>query len=214
MPIGTNIRVYSFAIGIVGDAGVRGTAQQPRLYVGMILILIFAEVLGKYSTLHQSSHGLRSNHRPHDRSVRIDCRSSHELPLESRLQLSSTSSRTTTGLLEPAAPCIPDSRRAVLSRAIPDPDPDQPSTMFFFSISPQCVGGRRGTGVEQERNKKISAIINSFDLRKGFLFLINGSRWYVESGERGVSLEHWESSLPSLSGLVRLWVDIGLAYIA
>jgi V-type H+-transporting ATPase proteolipid subunit len=36
-----------FAIGIVGDAGVRGTAQQPRLYVGMILILIFAEVLGK-----------------------------------------------------------------------------------------------------------------------------------------------------------------------
>ena len=38
-----------FAIGIVGDAGVRGTAQQPRLYVGMILILIFAEVLGTSS---------------------------------------------------------------------------------------------------------------------------------------------------------------------
>src|SRR3954453_16855220 len=36
-----------FAIGIVGDAGVRGTAQQPKLFVGMILILIFAEVLGK-----------------------------------------------------------------------------------------------------------------------------------------------------------------------
>lgn len=35
-----------FAIGIVGDAGVRGSAQQPRLFVGMILILIFAEVLG------------------------------------------------------------------------------------------------------------------------------------------------------------------------
>lgn len=41
----------SFAIGIVGDAGVRGTAQQPRLYVGMILILIFAEVLGKISDI-------------------------------------------------------------------------------------------------------------------------------------------------------------------
>merc|ERR1712193_130389 len=27
------------AIGIVGDAGVRATAQQPRLFVGMILIL-------------------------------------------------------------------------------------------------------------------------------------------------------------------------------
>jgi V-type H+-transporting ATPase proteolipid subunit len=37
-----------FAIGIVGDAGVRGTAQQPRLFVGMILILIFAEVLGMF----------------------------------------------------------------------------------------------------------------------------------------------------------------------
>merc|ERR1712080_658224 len=30
-----------FAIGIVGDSGVRGTAQQPELFVGMILILIF-----------------------------------------------------------------------------------------------------------------------------------------------------------------------------
>ena len=40
------LMVCSFAIGIVGDAGVRGTAQQPRLFVGMILILIFAEVLG------------------------------------------------------------------------------------------------------------------------------------------------------------------------
>ncbi|CAG7949257.1 unnamed protein product [Penicillium nalgiovense] len=40
-----------FAIGVVGDAGVRGTAQQPRLYVGMILILIFAEVLGLYGLI-------------------------------------------------------------------------------------------------------------------------------------------------------------------
>ncbi|KAI9566211.1 vacuolar ATP synthase 16 kDa proteolipid subunit [Boletus coccyginus] len=40
-----------FAIGIVGDAGVRGTAQQPRLYVGMVLILIFAEVLGLYGLI-------------------------------------------------------------------------------------------------------------------------------------------------------------------
>ncbi|KAH8372096.1 hypothetical protein KR093_010101, partial [Drosophila rubida] len=39
------------AIGIVGDAGVRGTARQPRLYVGMILILIFAEVLGLYGLI-------------------------------------------------------------------------------------------------------------------------------------------------------------------
>ncbi|KAL3447587.1 vacuolar ATP synthase 16 kDa proteolipid subunit [Aspergillus insuetus] len=40
-----------FSIGIVGDAGVRATAQQPRVYVGMILILIFAEVLGLYGLI-------------------------------------------------------------------------------------------------------------------------------------------------------------------
>ncbi|KAL2680829.1 V-type proton ATPase 16 kDa proteolipid subunit [Fusarium euwallaceae] len=40
-----------FAIGIVGDAGVRASAQQPRLYVGMVLILIFAEVLGLYGVI-------------------------------------------------------------------------------------------------------------------------------------------------------------------
>eukprot|EP00960_Hanusia_phi_P061881 764966-Hanusia_phi.AAC.2 len=38
------------AIGIVGDAGVRATAQQPKLFVGMILILIFAEALGMSGT--------------------------------------------------------------------------------------------------------------------------------------------------------------------
>merc|ERR1711865_444004 len=35
-----------FAIGIVGDAGVRANARQPKLFVGIILILIFAEALG------------------------------------------------------------------------------------------------------------------------------------------------------------------------
>ncbi len=40
-----------FAVGVVGDAGVRGTGQQPRLFVGMILILIFAEVLGLYGLI-------------------------------------------------------------------------------------------------------------------------------------------------------------------
>jgi V-type H+-transporting ATPase proteolipid subunit len=36
------------AIGIVGDAGVRAVGQQEKLFVGMILILIFAEALGLY----------------------------------------------------------------------------------------------------------------------------------------------------------------------
>lgn len=39
------------AIGIVGDAGVRANAQQPKLFVGMILILIFAEALGLYGLI-------------------------------------------------------------------------------------------------------------------------------------------------------------------
>jgi V-type H+-transporting ATPase proteolipid subunit len=46
LSVGLSGMAAGFAIGIVGDAGVRGTAQQPRLFVGMILILIFAEVLG------------------------------------------------------------------------------------------------------------------------------------------------------------------------
>ncbi len=32
------------AIGMVGDVGTRALGQQPKLFVGMILILIFAEV--------------------------------------------------------------------------------------------------------------------------------------------------------------------------
>lgn len=40
-----------FAIGVVGEAGVRGFSQQPRLFMGMILILIFAEVLGLYGAI-------------------------------------------------------------------------------------------------------------------------------------------------------------------
>lgn len=39
------------AIGIVGDAGVRANAQQPKLFVAMILVLIFAEALGLYGLI-------------------------------------------------------------------------------------------------------------------------------------------------------------------
>ncbi|XP_043840818.1 V-type proton ATPase 16 kDa proteolipid subunit-like [Dromiciops gliroides] len=49
--VGLSELAAGFAIGIVGDAGVRGTAQQPQLFVGMILILIFAEVLGLYGLI-------------------------------------------------------------------------------------------------------------------------------------------------------------------
>ena len=51
LSVGLSGLAAGFAIGIVGGAGVRGTAQQPRLFVGMILILIFAEVLGLYGLI-------------------------------------------------------------------------------------------------------------------------------------------------------------------
>lgn len=51
LAVGLSGLAAGYAIGVVGDAGVRGTAQQPRLFVGMILILIFAEVLGLYGLI-------------------------------------------------------------------------------------------------------------------------------------------------------------------
>nr|POF07081.1 v-type proton atpase 16 kda proteolipid subunit 2 [Quercus suber] len=40
-----------YAIGIVGDSGVRAYMQQSRIFVGMVLILIFGEVLGLYGLI-------------------------------------------------------------------------------------------------------------------------------------------------------------------
>jgi V-type H+-transporting ATPase 16kDa proteolipid subunit len=40
-----------YAIGIVGDMGVRSYMQQSRIFVGMVLILIFGEVLGLYGLI-------------------------------------------------------------------------------------------------------------------------------------------------------------------
>merc|ERR1712146_496871 len=51
LAVGLSGLAAGMAIGIVGDAGVRATAQQPRLFVGMILILIFAEALGLYGLI-------------------------------------------------------------------------------------------------------------------------------------------------------------------
>jgi len=40
-----------YAVGLVGDAGVRAFVHQPRVFVGMVLMLIFAEVLGLYGLI-------------------------------------------------------------------------------------------------------------------------------------------------------------------
>jgi len=58
------------AIGVVGDAGVRANGQQPRLYVPMILVLIFGEALGLYGLivaliLSQSSQGCTAAYPPY-----------------------------------------------------------------------------------------------------------------------------------------------------
>lgn len=39
------------AIGVVGDSLTRASAEQPKLFVGMVLILIFAEALGLYGLI-------------------------------------------------------------------------------------------------------------------------------------------------------------------
>jgi len=39
------------AIGVAGDAGVRAYAQTDEIFVGMILILIFAEAIGLYGLI-------------------------------------------------------------------------------------------------------------------------------------------------------------------
>ena len=39
------------AIGVAGDAGVRAFAQSDGIFVGMILILIFAEAIGLYGMI-------------------------------------------------------------------------------------------------------------------------------------------------------------------
>ncbi|CAG8486997.1 1640_t:CDS:2 [Paraglomus occultum] len=51
LAVGLSGMAAGYTIGIVGDACVRGYAQQPRLFVTMVLILIFAEVLGLYGLI-------------------------------------------------------------------------------------------------------------------------------------------------------------------
>ena len=40
-----------YAIGVVGDVGVRAVAQQEKLFIGMVLVLIFAEAIGLYGMI-------------------------------------------------------------------------------------------------------------------------------------------------------------------
>ncbi|KAJ5107786.1 vacuolar ATPase proteolipid subunit c [Penicillium angulare] len=51
LSVGLTGLAAGYTIGTVGDAGVRAYMQQSRVYVGMILILIFGEVLGLYGLI-------------------------------------------------------------------------------------------------------------------------------------------------------------------
>lgn len=51
LAVGVSGMAAGIAIGVVGEAGVRASAQQPKLFVAVILILIFAEVLGLYGLI-------------------------------------------------------------------------------------------------------------------------------------------------------------------
>ena len=55
LSVGLTGLAAGYAIGIVGDVGVRSYMQQSRIFVGMVLILIFGEVLGLYGSVYQPS---------------------------------------------------------------------------------------------------------------------------------------------------------------
>lgn len=59
LSVGLTGLAAGYAIGIVGDMGVRSYMQQSRIFVGMVLILIFGEVLGLYGSVHVYSRKLR-----------------------------------------------------------------------------------------------------------------------------------------------------------
>ncbi|MCJ1225159.1 v-type proton ATPase 16 kDa proteolipid subunit 2 [Toensbergia leucococca] len=51
LSVGLSGLAAGYVIGIVGDMGVRSYMQQSRIFVGMVLILIFGEVLGLYGLI-------------------------------------------------------------------------------------------------------------------------------------------------------------------
>ncbi|KAK1977859.1 vacuolar ATPase proteolipid subunit C [Colletotrichum cereale] len=51
LSVGLTGLAAGYTIGIVGDKGVRSYMEQSRIFVGMVLILIFGEVLGLYGLI-------------------------------------------------------------------------------------------------------------------------------------------------------------------
>ncbi|KAI1328650.1 vacuolar ATP synthase 16 kDa proteolipid subunit 2 [Xylariaceae sp. FL0255] len=51
LAVGLTGLAAGYCIGVVGDKGVRAYMEQSRVFVGMVLILIFGEVLGLYGLI-------------------------------------------------------------------------------------------------------------------------------------------------------------------
>lgn len=51
LSVGMGGLAAGYAVGVVGDSCVRGYARENRIFVIMVLILIFAEVLGLYGLI-------------------------------------------------------------------------------------------------------------------------------------------------------------------
>ncbi|EPE04460.1 vacuolar atp synthase 16 kda proteolipid subunit 2 [Ophiostoma piceae UAMH 11346] len=51
LSVGATGLAAGYCIGVVGDKGVRAYMEQSRIFVGMVLILIFGEVLGLYGLI-------------------------------------------------------------------------------------------------------------------------------------------------------------------
>jgi V-type H+-transporting ATPase proteolipid subunit len=54
LSVGLTGLAAGYAIGIVGDMGVRSYMLQSKIFVGMVLILIFGEVLGLYGSVYST----------------------------------------------------------------------------------------------------------------------------------------------------------------
>ncbi|EFC45375.1 predicted protein, partial [Naegleria gruberi] len=48
---GLSCLAAGLALGVAGDAGVRAFGKQPKVFVGLVLILIFGEALGLYGLI-------------------------------------------------------------------------------------------------------------------------------------------------------------------
>lgn len=64
LAVGLTGLAAGYCIGIVGDKGVRAYMEQSRIFVGMVLILIFGEVLGLYGYVPTKSTNQLAKHRP------------------------------------------------------------------------------------------------------------------------------------------------------